>query len=55
VLKESGEVIHGLYAAGGAAVGISGHGSDGYLAGNGLLAAFGFAYLAALSVMSHKN
>jgi fumarate reductase flavoprotein subunit len=55
VMKESGEVIHGLYAAGGAAVGISGHGSDGYLAGNGLLAAFGFAYLAALSVMSHKN
>jgi fumarate reductase flavoprotein subunit len=55
VLKESGEVIHGLYAAGGAAVGISGHGSDGYLAGNGLLAAFGFAYLAALSVISNKN
>lgn len=50
VVKEDGSVINGLYAAGGAAVGISGHGSDGYLAGNGLLAAFGFAYLAAKSV-----
>ena len=53
VLQESGEAIGGLYAAGGAALGISGHGSDGYLAGNGLLAAFGFAYLAAQSVVSN--
>jgi fumarate reductase flavoprotein subunit len=52
VLREDGSVIKGLYAAGGAAVGISGHGSDGYLAGNGLLPAFGFAYLAAKSVAS---
>jgi len=52
VLKQNGKVIRGLYAAGGAAVGISGHGSAGYLAGNGLLAAFGFAYLAAKSVAS---
>ena len=50
VLKEDGAAISGLYAAGGAAVGISGHGSDGYLAGNGLLPAFGFSYLAAKSV-----
>ena len=50
VLKEDGAAIPGLYAAGGAAVGISGHGSDGYLAGNGLLPAFGFSYLAAKSV-----
>jgi fumarate reductase flavoprotein subunit len=55
VLKDNGEPIGGLYAAGGAALGISGHGSDGYLAGNGLLAAFGFAYLAAQSVVSSKN
>lgn len=50
VLKEDGAAITGLYAAGGAALGISGNGSDGYLAGNGLLAAVGFAYLAAQSV-----
>lgn len=50
VLKEDGSAISGLYAAGGAALGISGNGSDGYLAGNGLLAAVGFAYLAAKSV-----
>ena len=50
VLKESGEPIAGLYASGGAALGISGHGSDGYLAGNGLLAAVGFAYVAAKAI-----
>jgi fumarate reductase flavoprotein subunit len=55
VLKENGEAVGGLYAAGGAALGISGHGSDGYLAGNGLLAAFGFAYLAAQSVVSQQS
>ena len=55
VLKEDGSVIKGLYAAGGAAVGISGHGSDGYLAGNGLLAAVGLAYLAAKSVSALKS
>ena len=41
------EPIRGLYASGGAAAGISGHGAGGYLAGNGLLPAFGLAYLAA--------
>jgi fumarate reductase flavoprotein subunit len=40
-------VIDGLYASGGAAEGISGHGAAGYLAGNGLLPALGLAYLAA--------
>ena len=50
VVKEAGGLINGLFAAGGAAVGISGHGSDGYLAGNGLLSAFGFAYLAAQEI-----
>jgi fumarate reductase flavoprotein subunit len=39
--------IPGLYASGGAAAGISGHGATGYLAGNGLLPALGLAYLAA--------
>ncbi|WP_431901715.1 FAD-dependent oxidoreductase [Amycolatopsis thermoflava] len=42
--------IPGLYAAGGAAAGISGHGAAGYLPGNGLLPAFGLAYLAANDV-----
>ncbi|MBY5162127.1 FAD-binding protein [Salsipaludibacter albus] len=45
VLRD-GEPVAGLYAAGGAAVGISGHGADGYLAGNGLLGALGLGYLA---------
>ena len=50
VLHESGEPIAGLYASGGAAAGISGHGAGGYLAGNGLLPALGLAYVAAESV-----
>ena len=41
-----GRPVPGLYAAGGAAAGISGHGADGYLAGNGLLSALGLGYLA---------
>jgi fumarate reductase flavoprotein subunit len=44
VVREDGSVIEGLYASGGAANGISGHGASGYLAGNGLLTAFGLAY-----------
>lgn len=50
VLDEQGTPIPGLYAAGGAAIGISGHGADGYLAGNGLLSALGLSYLAATHV-----
>lgn len=42
-----GSPIPGLYASGGAAMGISGHGAAGYLAGNGLIAALGLAFLAA--------
>lgn len=45
-----GEPVPGLYATGGAAVGISGHGAAGYLAGNGLLAALGLGYLAGRAV-----
>ena len=41
-----GQPIPGLYAAGGAAASISGHGADGYLSGNGLLTALGLGYLA---------
>jgi fumarate reductase flavoprotein subunit len=46
VVDEEGVAIPGLYAAGGAAVGMSGEGSAGYLAGNGLLSALGLGYLA---------
>ena len=45
-----GRPIPGLYAAGGAAQGISGHGADGYLAGNGLLGALGLGFLAGSSL-----
>lgn len=47
VLTQADEPITGLYASGGAAAGISGHGAGGYLAGNGLLPALGLAFLAA--------
>lgn len=47
-----GNPIEGLYAAGGAAVGISGHGASGYLAGNGLLAALGLGYVAGRHIAS---
>ncbi|GAA4610685.1 hypothetical protein GCM10023195_44590 [Actinoallomurus liliacearum] len=38
-------VIPGLYAGGGSACGISGASSEGYMSGNGLLAALGFGWL----------
>lgn len=41
-----GAPIGALYAAGGAAAGMSGDGADGYMAGNGLLAALGLGFLA---------
>lgn len=47
--------IPGLYASGGAAAGISGHGAAGYLAGNGLITAFGLAYLAATDVAARRE
>ena len=47
VLDTAGRPLAGLYASGGAAVGMSGHGAAGYLAGNGLLPALGLAYRAA--------
>lgn len=46
VLKEDGTVIPNLYAGGGVAAGISGHGAGGYLSGNGLLTALGYGMLA---------
>jgi fumarate reductase flavoprotein subunit len=47
VRRRDGGTVPGLYAAGGGAAGISGHGAAGYLAGNGLLPALGLSYLAA--------
>lgn len=47
VTRPDGIPVEGLYASGGAAAGISGHGAAGYLAGNGLLPALGLAMLAA--------
>ena len=47
VVRPDRSPLPGLYAAGGAAIGISGHGADGYLAGNGLLSALGLSFLAA--------
>ncbi|MEV6901127.1 FAD-binding protein [Amycolatopsis sp. NPDC051372] len=55
VLDAQGNPIRGLYAAGGAAASISGHGAAGYLPGNGLLPAFGLAYLAAGDVARHHH
>ena len=45
-----GKTIPGLYAAGGAAIGISGNGASGYLSGNGLLGALGLGYLAGRAI-----
>jgi fumarate reductase flavoprotein subunit len=55
VVDEQDRPIPGLYASGGAAAGISGHGANGYLAGNGLLPAFGLAYLAATAVAAGEQ
>lgn len=45
VLREDGSVITGLSAGGGAASGISGDSPDGYMSGNGLLAAMGLGWI----------
>ncbi|MFS8478607.1 MAG: FAD-binding protein [Micromonosporaceae bacterium] len=55
VLRPDRTPIHGLYASGGAAMGISGHGAGGYLAGNGLLPALGLAFLAAEHVARARD
>ena len=46
VVRADGTPIPNLYAGGGAAVGISGPGSDGYLHGTGLLCALGWGKIA---------
>jgi fumarate reductase flavoprotein subunit len=46
VIMADGSRIAGLYAAGGAACGVSGPDPSGYLSGNGLMTAVGYGYLA---------
>jgi fumarate reductase flavoprotein subunit len=46
VLRVDGSPIPNLYAGGGVAAGLSGHGAGGYLSGNGLLTALGYGFLA---------
>ena len=46
VVAEDGSLFPNLYAAGGAACGVSGSGDSGYLSGNGLLAAVVLGHLA---------
>lgn len=56
VIGSQGSVIPNLYAGGGTAAGVSGHGGSGYLSGNGLLSALGYGWLAgrhSASSLSH--
>jgi fumarate reductase flavoprotein subunit len=46
VLRADGTAIRNLFAGGGTAVGVSGRGAAGYIAGNGLLAALGWGKIA---------
>ena len=50
VLRTDGSTVGNLYAGGGAAAGISGHGPAGYLSGNGLTTALGYGRLAGIHV-----
>ena len=54
-LRTDGQPMVNLYAAGGAARGVSGRGADGYLAGNGLLSAVGGGWLAAKDIAAQLN
>ena len=49
VLRKNSSALPNLFAAGGAAVGVSGKGVEGYLSGNGLLMAASLGYLAGQS------
>lgn len=55
VLNYQNEAFQNLWAAGGAARGVSGNDVAGYLSGNGLLSAFAGAYIAAQSVGDFKK
>lgn len=49
VMRTDGKPLPNLYAAGGAACGVSGSGASGYLSGNGLLTAFVLGRIAGLA------
>jgi fumarate reductase flavoprotein subunit len=49
VVRKDGSVIANLFAAGGAACGVSGSGASGYLSGNGLLTAVALGRLSGIS------
>lgn len=55
VLRQDGQAIPGLLAAGGTVVGISGHGAAGYSSGNGLAQAFTLGMIAADTASAHLN
>jgi fumarate reductase flavoprotein subunit len=49
VIRQDGSAIANLFAAGGAACGVSGRGASGYLSGNGLLTAVALGRVSGLS------
>jgi fumarate reductase flavoprotein subunit len=51
VLRSDGAPLPGLYAGGGSAAGLAGDHVEGYLAGAGLLAAFGLGWIAGRDVV----
>lgn len=55
VLTTSEQPIAGLYAAGGCAAGLSGHGGDGYLPGNGLAQSFALAFNAVAAIANLRR
>ncbi len=55
VMREDGSVIANLFAAGGAACGVSGSNASGYLSGNGLLTAVALGRVSALSAAKLLN
>jgi len=55
VISASGKPVKNLYAAGGAACGVSGSSVAGYLSGNGLLTAVGLGAIAANTVINNRH
>ncbi len=55
VLRKNNSALPNLFAAGGAAVGVSGKGVEGYLSGNGLLMAVSLGYLAGRAAANVVN
>lgn len=55
VLRPDGTRIPGLFAAGGAACGVSGNDASGYLSGNGLLTAIGYGAIAGAAAATQAS